>query len=467
MKEKLSKTLRSSIILDSMPGIAYIFSKEGYMLDWNMRTEEILEYSAKELEGRYFLNFIEETYWQSVKSAFENTFLDGYAQIEYEIITKSGKRIHYLGTGAQIWIDGVDYLMGLAQDISELNSARNKIKSQIEEINRLNERLMAENIYLKNQIYSSNETNDIIGASELLKYILFKIKQVAPTDASVLIEGETGTGKELVARAIHKNSSRCKKSFIKVNCASIPENLIESELFGHEKGAFTSAVERRIGRFEIANGGTIFLDEIGELPLSVQPKLLNVLQYGEFERLGSSKTIKTDVRVIAATNKTLENEIKKGSFRSDLFYRINVFPISVSPLRERKDDIPILVNHFINIYSRKLNKPISPISKSTLNRLIEYPYPGNIRELENIIERGIILSHNNILNLDFLNIPQKNFIESSSLAEVEKNHILKILEKTNWKISGSGGAAEMLNINSQTLRSRMLKLGIKRGINTR
>jgi transcriptional regulator with GAF, ATPase, and Fis domain len=247
-----------------------------------------------------------------------------------------------------------------------------------------------------------------------------------------------------------------------VNCASIPENLIESELFGHEKGAFTGAVEKRIGRFELANGGTIFLDEIGELPLNLQPKLLHILQQGEFERIGSSKTIKTDVRVISATNKVLEDEIKNGKFRNDLYYRLNVFPISVAPLRERKADILPLAEHYTKIYSEKIKKPVRAIPKKTLQKLMDYSWPGNVRELENVIERAIITSNNNQLNIESLIDPGKNANENIALEELEKNHILKILEKTYWKISGSGGAAAILKINPETLRSKMRKLGIKR-----
>ncbi|HEX9250621.1 MAG TPA: sigma-54 dependent transcriptional regulator, partial [Ignavibacteriaceae bacterium] len=284
----------------------------------------------------------------------------------------------------------------------------------------------------------------------------------ASTDVSVLIEGETGTGKELIARAIHKNSSRKDKPFIKVNCASIPENLIESELFGHERGAFTGATGKRIGRFEIANGGTIFLDEIGELPINLQPKLLTVLQQGEFERIGSSKTIKTDVRVIAATNKTLTDEIKEGNFRSDLYYRLNVFPITVAPLRERKEDIPPLIEHYVNLYSKKLNKPIEIIPKSAMQRLIDYSWPGNVRELENIIERAIIISTSKTLNVESLPKTENKSSKQLTLEENEINHIVETLEKTDWKISGPNSASELLKINPNTLHSRMRKLRIKR-----
>ena len=353
-------------------------------------------------------------------------------------------------------------MIGFGMNISDLHSAREKINEQINEISRLNELLQAENIYLKDQLELSGLKYDIIGESDEIKYTLFRVEQVAPTDASVLIEGETGTGKELIARAIHKMSSRSNKPFVKVNCASIPESLIESELFGHEKGAFTSAVEKRIGRFELASGGTIFLDEIGELPLALQPKLLHILQQGEFERIGSSKTIKTDVRIISATNKVLQDEINKGKFRNDLFYRLNVYPITIAPLRERKPDIVPLAEHYIKIYSEKFNKPIKAISKSSIEQMMNYSWPGNVRELENVIERSIINSNNLILNLEDLTDKNVLPVKELALEEFEKRHIINVLEKTNWKIFGSNGAAILLKMNPETLRSKIRKLKIKK-----
>ena len=445
-----------------MPGMAYIYTKDGRLVAWNKKAQEIMGYSDEEMYNKFVLDFTFEPDRQKVMEAFKDVFETGYAQVEQKVITKSGEKIPFLGTGSPVKIDGEDYLIGLGIEIRELWSAREKIKEQVKEISRLNEILRAENIYLKYQLEIISEHSDMVGESESLKYVCYKIKQVAPTDASVLIQGETGTGKELVARAIHNESKRKNKPFIKVNCASIPENLIESELFGHEKGAFTSAVEKSIGRFELANGGTILLDEIGELPMSVQPKLLHVLQQGEFERIGSSKTLKTDVRVISVTNKVLEDEINKGNFRSDLYYRLNVFPISVNPLRERKEDIPILVEHFTKYYSEKHNKQIKIIPKKCLRRLTNFSWPGNIRELENVIERAVITSQKNTLT--FESIPESKIVSNElvSLKDLEKNHIIDVLEKTYWKISGVGGAASHLKINPETLRSKMRKLGIKR-----
>ena len=462
MIKKITDKISTETFMDNIPAVIYIFTKDGRLASWNKKVEEVYEYSADELFNKSSIDFIAEEDREKVMQAFQSVLSTGFAQAENLSLTKSGKKIPYIGTVKLVEIDGDEYLIGMGTDISELNSARVKIADQLKEISKLNELLYAENIYLKDQLELSGVRHDIIGDSDALKYVMFKINQVATTDVAVLIEGETGTGKELIARAIHRESSRKDKKFIKVNCASIPENLIESELFGHEKGSFTGAIEKRIGRFELADGGTLFLDEIGELPLNLQPKLLHVLQQGEFERIGSSKTIKTDVRIIAATNKVLEDEIKRGHFRNDLYYRLDVFPISVSPLRERKEDITPLVEHYIKIYSLKLNRPIKMISKSAMKRLINYSWPGNVRELENVIERAIINSHNGILNFDFLPKSEEHSNKFVTLEEAEKNHITEALRKSDWKINGSGGAAEKLKLNPQTLRSKMQKLGIKR-----
>jgi formate hydrogenlyase transcriptional activator len=462
MKEKFTDIVLNQTIMDSMPGLAYIFSRDGQLVAWNKRAEEILGYSTEELRAGKNLEFAQESDREKLKTAFTETLVKGSGSLEYTMVTKSGKKIPVLTRARACEIEGEFYLIGLAVDISELFSARAKNIELMDQIKKLNELLNAENIYLKEQIRINSHQFEILGESESLKYVLYRIQQVASTDVSVLIYGETGTGKELVARAIHKNSKRSKKPFIKLNCASIPENLIESELFGHEKGSFTSAFEKRIGRFEIANGGTIFLDEIGELPVSLQSKLLNVLQQGEFERIGNSKTIKTNVRVIAATNKILEEEIKKGNFRNDLYYRLNVFPISITPLRERKADIIPLAEYYTRIYSEKFGKSIKAISKKSIKQMMDYSWPGNVRELENVIERAIITSQNKILNIEYLPALETPSNEFFSLDENERIHIIKALEKTHWKINGRGGAAELLKKNPQTLRARIKKLKIVR-----
>jgi transcriptional regulator with GAF, ATPase, and Fis domain len=304
----------------------------------------------------------------------------------------------------------------------------------------------------------------ILGQSDGLKYVLYRAEQVAPMSTTVLILGETGTGKDLIAAAIHNMSPRKELPLITVNCAALPGNLIESELFGREKGAFTGADTRQIGRFEVAHGSTLCLDEIGELPLELQAKLLRVIQHNEFERLGSSQTIKVDVRILATTNRNLEEEVRKGRFREDLYYRLNVLPITIPPLRQRKEDIPLMVQTFIERYSRKLGKQITSIQKEAMKSLQDYPWPGNVRELESIIERAVILCPGPVLQLaDKLDISSSPLSSAvRTLVETERNQILKILSETRWCIEGKGGAAAILGLHPSTLRARMHKLGIVR-----
>lgn len=327
-------------------------------------------------------------------------------------------------------------------------------------------RLKAQNQYLQDEIKLSYNFDEIISKSKNFRKVLQNIEQVASTDATVLILGESGTGKELLARALHNISNRSKRPLVKVNCATLPANLIESELFGHERGAFTGALDKKIGRFELADGGTIFLDEIGELPYDLQSKLLRVLQEGEFERLGNPRTMKVNVRVIAATNRILEQGIEKKEFRADLYYRLNVFPIHCPPLRDRKDDIPLLVKHFCQKYESKIGKKINKVSPEVMDALVAYNWPGNIRELENIIERALILTRGNVLEFgEWVPVTKNDGMTSDiirPIEEVEKNHILEALKKTNWKVSGEKGAAKILGLNPTTLEARMKKMGIKR-----
>lgn len=330
-------------------------------------------------------------------------------------------------------------------------------------------RLKAQNQYLQEEIKLNYNFEEIISKSSVFQKVLQQIEQVAATDATVLILGESGTGKELIARAVHHISNRSKRPLVKVNCATLPANLIESELFGHEKGAFTGAMERKIGRFELADGGTIFLDEIGELPVELQAKLLRVLQEGEFERLGNPKTMKVNVRVIAATNRNLQQAIEKKEFREDLYYRLNVFPIICPPLRKRKEDIPLLVKHFCQKHEGKIGRKITQVPDNVIDSLMAYDWPGNIRELENIIERAMILSRNGVLEYgEWIPTEKVHASEngkttsSSKLEDVEKEHIIETLKKTGWKVSGEKGAAKILGLNPTTLEARMKKLGIKR-----
>jgi formate hydrogenlyase transcriptional activator len=305
----------------------------------------------------------------------------------------------------------------------------------------------------------------IIGSSPALESVLEQVEQVAPTDATVLVQGETGTGKELIARAIHNLSSRCGRPFIKLNCAAIPFDLLESELFGHEKGAFTGAIAQKIGRFELADKGTLFLDEVGDIPLALQPKLLRVLQEQEFERLGSGRTHQVDVRLVAATHRNLVEMVKRNEFRSDLYYRLNVFPVPLPALRARREDIPALVEHYVQIYARRMNKQIQRISAETMAALVSYQWPGNIRELQNFIERSVILSSGDVLcpPLASLNtVATSESFGAVTLEDAERDHIRKTLEETRWVVAGPNGAAARLGIKRSTLYFRMQKLGISR-----
>ena len=347
---------------------------------------------------------------------------------------------------------------------AELRSARQEAENALIEIRQLKDRLEAERAYLQDEIKLEFNHENIVGRSDEIKYVFYKIEQIAHTDTNVLVLGETGTGKELVARAIHGLSQRKDRALVKMNCAALPSNLIESELFGHEKGAFTNAHSRRSGRFEVANGTSLFLDEIGELPLDLQPKLLQVIENGEFERLGSSETIRVDVRIIAATNRNLEAEVRKGAFREDLWYRLNIFPITMPPLRARREDIPLLVHYFIDKISKRLGKSIEMIPVGVMDALQNYHWPGNIRELENVLQRAVINSSGPKLHLvDELKNPSRDSTKASrKLADVEREYIVRVLEQTHWKVSGQNSAAEILGLNRSTLRARMRKLDIRR-----
>jgi formate hydrogenlyase transcriptional activator len=343
-----------------------------------------------------------------------------------------------------------------------------RLHATLAQVTALREQLQVENKYLRERAFATEGFEDIVGESPALRSILFQVEQVAPTDATVLLLGETGTGKELVAKAIHAKSARRDRTLVKMNCAALPPTLIESEIFGHEKGAFTGAGSRKIGRFELAHGGTLFLDEIGELPLELQAKLLRVLQEGEFERVGSSATHRADVRIIAASNRNLSAAAREGKFRSDLYYRLQVFPIELPPLRARKQDIPLLVWYFLGQLNATLGKKIERVPAPTMDRLITYTWPGNVRELRNVLERAIILSPGPVLFLDQLGddtrTPPPASMEAAdawTLADVQRDHIRRILESCHGRVRGLGSAAEQLGLNASTLYSRMKKLGIR------
>jgi formate hydrogenlyase transcriptional activator len=356
------------------------------------------------------------------------------------------------------------------KDITERKQAEKEIQS-------LKQRLELENAYLREEIREATAYGDIIGISPTLAHIISQIEMVAPTEANVLVTGESGTGKELVAREIHNHSARKENPIIKVNCASIPRELYESEFFGHVKGSFTGAVRDRAGRFDLADGGTLFLDEVGEIPLDLQSKLLRVLQEGTYERIGDEKTRKTDVRIIAATNRNLKSFVEKGKFREDLYYRLNVFPIEVPPLRKRTEDIPLLAQRFLELFSKQMNRTPTKLTKANMAELQCYSWPGNIRELQNVIERAAIVSGSGKLRFDLPNSetqqhPKKaktiedetdlEVITDSEMKRIEKENIIRALDACNWKVSGEGGAAELLEIPPTTLASKIKKLKIKK-----
>ncbi|MFZ0612599.1 MAG: sigma 54-interacting transcriptional regulator [Desulfobacterales bacterium] len=388
--------------------------------------------------------------------------------VEYRILVGDGRvmwmasrgRSHFSPTGEP------ERLMGVSIDISERKRLEGELKEKLSEIAELKRRLENENLYLRKAIRTERGFEKIVGESNALKSVIFAARQVASTDATVLLLGETGTGKGMVANAIHHMSTRKDRPLVTVNCSALPQNLFESELFGREKGAFTGAHVRQAGRFEVADGGTIFLDEIGEMPLALQSKLLRVLQDGEFERLGSAKTVKVNVRVIAATSRDLKDEVREGCFREDLYYRLNVFPIQIPPLRQRTEDIPLLAQFFTEKYARKVGKKIDSIPKAAIKGFLSYDWPGNVRELEHVIERAVIITSGSSLKIagqlkSSLRVDARDK-PLMDLAAMERDHILKVLRDTGWRIEGPSGAASILKLHPSTLRFRIKKLGIRR-----
>lgn len=480
-----SKERFRNIFSHSNDAIFIVDPNEDKIIDANPMACKMLGFSRGELlstpmsfihpnEMPQFLAFVESVYQKE----------RGWTN-ELTCLTKAGTSLPSEISASAIDIDGRSCIVAMVRDISKRKEAERalqeanemleervgqrtvELKRALAEVESLKNKLQAENVYLQEEIKIEHNFEEIITQSKKLKDVLRKVEQVACTDATVLILGETGTGKELIARAVHNSCSRKDRPLVKVSCAALPINLIESELFGHEKGAFTGAINRKIGRFELAHGGSIFLDEIGDLHLELQAKLLRVLQEGEFERLGDTKTIHVNVRVITATNRDLEKAIENGSFREDLYYRLNVFPITIPPLRERLEDIPILTKHFTNKFSAKIGKRIDSISRNVMATLQTYTWPGNIRELENVIERAVILTQSNQLELgDWLPARQSKSIAElpQSLEKLEHKHIVEVLKKTGWRVSGNNGAAKILGLKPTTLEARMKKLGIKREI---
>jgi len=423
-------------------------------------------YTEGEVIGKnWFENFLPKSSSDEFSAVFGETVLkDDHGFFQDTVLTKAGQEriIAWSNARMQDSAGEVIGVISIGADVTERERA-------FEEINRLKDRLQEENIYLQEEIVIDHNHRNIIGKSDALKYALTRVGQVGPTDTTVLIEGETGTGKELIARAVHQASPRKERPLVKVNCAVIPLNLMESELFGHEQGAFTGAHKMRKGRFELAHRGTLFLDEIGELPHELQAKLLQVLEDGEFERLGSNNTIKVDVRIIAATNRVLKDEVKANRFRGDLYYRLSAYPISIPPLRKRREDIAPLVQFFIETYNRRFGKHIETIPRECLDTLTDYDWPGNVRELCNVIERAVISSKGKKLLLpERLESPTTGEDDNGAprlpLEEIEKQYIIEVLAETKGKISGENGAAKILGLHPNTLRFRMQKLGIKKSV---
>ncbi len=447
----------ASIVESAMDAIVTIDENKTIRL-FNVAAEDIFGCSAAEVVGQSFDRFAPEPLRELLArcvTTFERS--------------DSGKRYLWAPDGiTAARADGKEF--PIEATISRAEAAGETLYTIIlcdvnDRVRALEElhRLHLENVYLREE--AGTESEEVLGSSAAIRTVLKSVKQVAGTDSTVLLTGETGTGKELVATAIHNQSGRGSSMLVKVNCAALPSGLIESELFGHEKGAFTGALARKIGRFELADGGTIFLDEIGDLHLELQAKLLRVLQEGEFERVGGAETLCADARVIAATNRNLEKAVEEGRFRPDLYYRINIFPIRIPPLRERREDIPLLVRRFAMAYSTKMGKTVETIPKATMDALVAYPWPGNVRELRNVIERAVILSQGSRLELgDWL--PKPSITSSGSkvlsLDEHERQHIVDVLEMTAWRVSGDNGAAELLGLKPTTLEARMQKLGITR-----
>ena len=448
-----------------------LINSEGILLMANQTALNMLKLTREEVIGKIFW----ETPWwthsekeqNKLKKAIERTAKGNFTRYETKHLDYNGNiRILDFSLTPLFDNDGkVNYIIPEARDITSQIEAKEKLEEALLEVSELKNQLEKENVYLKEEIKYEHNFANMVGRSPKFLHVIEQIQQVASTDSNVLILGETGTGKELIARAIHDLSDRKRRPLVKINCAALPANLIESELFGHEKGAFTGAHLKKIGRFELAHQGTIFLDEIGDIPLELQSKLLRMLQESEFERVGSTNTIQIDVRVIAATNRNLQLLVKEGRFREDLFYRLHVFPIESPPLRERKDDISLLVNHFVKYFNSKMGKNIEIIPQKVQTELINYDWPGNIRELENVIERAVVFSSANKLELGNWFATQKSpspYIEKLSLNEMNRRYILSVLEEANWKIRGKNGAAEVLDLKPTTLASKMQKLDIKR-----
>ncbi len=447
-------------LVDAMPGLFYVFDPDGRIVWWNRKVETVLGYSAEELKDLHVTDFIHPDDREDVAARIGQVFADGQARTaEYRLLLKDGRTIPYAGNGTLCEIGGERRMVGLTMDVSQLREAERQLERRLAEIDALRRQLELENTYLRAE-HKAHHQGAIVGDSPALQRVLAQVAKVAGTSSTVLLLGETGSGKELIARRVHELSPRAGRTMVTVNCAALPSTLMESELFGREKGAYTGAVSREAGRFELADGSTLFLDEVGELPLELQSKLLRVLQEGQYERVGSSRPRTVNVRIIAATNRDLAEAVREGRFRQDLYYRLNVFPIRVPALRERREDIPLLVWSFVETIGHEMGLTIDTISRRTMDRLQGHPWPGNVRELRNVVERSMIGSQGRTLTLALPDTDEPVGGEALALDEVQRRHIRKVFDLTGGKISGTRGAAEVLGLKPTTLRSRMERLGL-------
>ena len=440
---------------------------DGSIKQVNENACEQYGYSKEEFLQMFISDLYKDMEATDFQKIWSNLKKERQLVFETEHYTKAGKKVPVEISSHFIEFEDQEYACSMVRNISERKQKESALRGALLEIKSLKEKLEAENNYLQEEIEVQNNFGEIISNSPKFQIVLKQIEQVSNTNSTVLVTGESGTGKELIARAVHQLSARSKRPMIKVNCAALPASLIESELFGHEKGAFTGALARKLGKFELADGGTIFLDEIGEMPIDLQPKLLRTIQEGEIERVGGQEIKNIDVRIIAATNRNLPKEIEKGNFREDLYYRLNVFPIHSIPLRARKADIPILTRFFCEKIGTKLGKKITEVPQKVIDKLLSYDFPGNIRELENLIERAIITSRSGKLSLGNWFNPKKKKIKAQnfiSLEDHQRNYIIEVLKHTNWRVSGDYGAAKLLNMRPTTLYSKMDRLNIKRSM---
>ncbi len=456
----------SHITIEQAPeGVAWI-DEEGRFHRVNDAFCEITGYGNDELLSEIRVDTLDPNFpRKEFAKLYANADPHASLTLESEIVCKNGQEKPIEIRMNFILFEGEKYSCTFVTDISDRKKAEKEQQDTYRQLKELKNQLVKENYYLQEEIKLEHNFSEIVGNSHEFRRTLLDVEKVARTDSTVLILGETGTGKELIARAIHNLSERRDRPLVKINCAALPTNLIESELFGHEKGAFTGAHTTKIGRFELADRGTIFLDEIGELQMEVQVKLLRILQESEFERLGGTVTKKVDVRIITATNRDLETLITENRFREDLYYRLNVFPVLMPPLRKRKEDIPILVNYFIQKLEHKTGKKIESVPQKVMDKFVKYSWPGNVRELENILERAMVISSGKTLvvgNWLTRSTPETTEDEIISLKDNERDHIQKALQQTDWRVSGDHGAARLLNVNPHTLFSKIKKLNIKR-----